>query len=1293
MKHHHWPSTTITLTILCVLRTSVIFGQTPVITGFTSLTGKPGDAVGINGSGFATNKDSNIVYFGAARAQVTSAFATYMSVTIPQGAAYQPVSVTVNGLTTYSLQSFLPTFNGIAGGLTAASFDTKVQFKIAGYATSVATGDLDNDGKPDVVTTNHDNKSISILKNNSQYTPNSHPVLAAPINYTLLGQPVNVTISDVDGDGKLDLIVSQEPDIVSILRNTSTPGNISFAPKVDITAQNYTQDVKVADMDGDGKPEIIVTNSLSTTFSIFKNQSVPGHISFASNTDFTTNNLLQGLGVGDFDGDGKIDIAVTSTDANYVSVFKNTSTVGSFSFTGRIDYSVGTEPYQLFIGDIDGDGKADISVTNDASFNVSVLKNTSTNNTISFNDPVNFTAGHAPYGLYFADLNGDSKPDMVAADEGDNEVSVYRNTSIAGAISFDDRATFNCGHGPRGVAAIDMNGDGQPDIITASFYDSAVVVLTNLVSKPPPAPIITSFSPATGPVGTVITINGSNFDTVASKNIISFGAVRVKAIAVSSGTLKVKVPLGTTYQPFTVTANHRVAFSSTPFNVTFPGSAAALLPSFFGTSFSSSSYSTVEGQSLTDVDGDGKIDVLTYDSVAQYGIDVLLNTSTPRKVSFTPPPAFANVVLSANGYPFKSSDLSGDALPDFIVPLQYPNGIAIIQNISTPGHAGLSTDNMPVLNAKNSTVTDVATGDLDGDGLADIVASGWIATGPYGSLQPNLLLLYRNTSNSGTIFFDTAQILTSAYKGYLTAVKIADIDGDNKPDIITVNQQQNKIMVYRNISTPGNLQFEGEKYFKTAGISETNEICIGDFDGDGKTDIATSSHQVHSFSLLIADTLTFFKNTSAPGMFSFDTSVLISAGYPWELEVADIDGDGLPDITRIGTGDSLLHLYKNVTRPGGKISFQQPALYKQTVPTFFPLAGDIDNDGKPDILMDGALVVINRTGEPEVMPSGAHPVTGDVETELIIDSSIQTYNGAPYVQRHYNITPAENAATATATVTLYFSQKDFDNFNAFPNRGPGLPTGPADTAGIANIRIYQYHGFSATSTPGTYTSGGIEINPADSNVVWNKAAQVWEVTFDVNGFSGFFLSSKGHSALPVNLLMFSGSLQNNSVLLQWLTAAQINTSSFQLQRSPDGHSFEAVTNIAAKEGTGRLSYQYLDDGVFNKVTINSAVYYRLKMIDKDGSFSYSGTVRLSKNTENEVIKIYPNPAKDFITISGAINSGYVQLFDIGGRLIKAVPVATNARQTVINISLLPAGNYQLVWSDGKSRHSRIVFIQ
>ena len=191
-------------------------------------------------------------------------------------------------------------------------------------------------------------------------------------------------------------------------------------------------------------------------------------------------------------------------------------------------------------------------------------------------------------------------------------------------------------------------------------------------------------------------------------------------------------------------------------------------------------------------------------------------------------------------------------------------------------------------------------------------------------------------------------------------------------------------------------------------------------------------------------------------------------------------------------------------------------------------------------------------------PSGTNPLIDYVSITscVTIDSSVQLYNGVPYVQRHYNIDPQMYGSGATATVTLYFTQQDFDNYNAARGSLPALPTGPSDATGISNIRIIQFHGTG--TAPGTYVGTSGDIDTDDSNIIWNSSAYRWEITFDINGFSSFFVSTGSLIPLPLTLLSFTGNATANSNLLKWTTTSEVNVSHFEIERSGDGVHFNII---------------------------------------------------------------------------------------------------------------------------------------
>jgi hypothetical protein len=234
----------------------------------------------------------------------------------------------------------------------------------------------------------------------------------------------SVVINDVDGDGKPDLVVMNTSDnTISIFRNTSTSGTItatSFAPAVNFTTGNSPNSIAIGDVDGDGKPDLVVTNEANSTVSVFRNTSTSGSItasSLASRVDFTTGTVPISVAIGDVDGDGKPDLAVANNISSTVSIFRNNSTSGSItasSFASKVDFITGNNPINVVTGDVDGDGKPDLVVQDFSSKTISVFKNTSTSGTVSFAPKVDFTTGVDPIGYCVLEiLDGDGKPDVV----------------------------------------------------------------------------------------------------------------------------------------------------------------------------------------------------------------------------------------------------------------------------------------------------------------------------------------------------------------------------------------------------------------------------------------------------------------------------------------------------------------------------------------------------------------------------------------------------------------------------------------------------------------------------------------------------------------------------------------------------------------------------------------------------------------------------------------------------------------------------------------------------------------
>ena len=375
------------LVLILLLGCTNVMGAAPTITTFSPATGAIGSSVTITGTNFNTTVAQNIVFFGATQAVVTAASETSLTVTVPLGATYQYLSVTNLGTqqTAYSAKPYIVT---LAGNIT---FIGKVDFSTGLYPLSVSIGDIDGDGKPDLAVANNNSNTVSVFRNTSTSGTVS---FATKVNFTTGTSPYSVSIGDLDGDGKPDLAVANyNSNSVSVFRNTSVLGTVSFAAKVDFATGLSPYSVNMGDIDGDGKPDLAVANFASTSLSVFLNTSNSGSLSFATKVDLSTASAPFSISMGDIDGDGKVDLVSANYSYNTVSVFRNTSTSGSVSFAAKADFATDSSPFSVKIGDIDGDGKPDLAVANFGGDNVSVIRQISPPATITSFTPASASTG------------------------------------------------------------------------------------------------------------------------------------------------------------------------------------------------------------------------------------------------------------------------------------------------------------------------------------------------------------------------------------------------------------------------------------------------------------------------------------------------------------------------------------------------------------------------------------------------------------------------------------------------------------------------------------------------------------------------------------------------------------------------------------------------------------------------------------------------------------------------------------------------------------------------------------
>jgi hypothetical protein len=634
------------------------------------------------------------------------------------------------------------------------TFIAQQTFATGKYPSSVALGDLNGDGRLDLAVANKQSNTVSILLGNGNGT------FQAQSTFATGSGPFSVAVADVNGDGKLDLAVANSgSNNVGVLLGN---GNGTFQAQQTFAAGNYPRSVAVGDINGDGKPDLIVVNSFGYSASVLLGN---GNGTFHAQSTLATGSFPISVALSDLNGDGKLDLAVANDISGTVGVYLGN---GDGTFQGQLTFASGSFSASVTVGDVNGDGIPDLLVPNGTNNTVNLLLGNG-NGTFQARQAIASNSG--PSGVVLSDFNGDGKPDLAVVNQASRDVSVLFGN---GNGTFQTiQTTFATGSYPNWVAMGDLNGDGKPDLAVANFNSGTVSVLVGNGNGTFQAQQV--FPAGPGPVVVAIgDVNGDGKPDLEFANLDGTGV----SVLLGNGNATFQSPIN-------------IPTGTSPF-----------------------------GLAVGDVNGDGKADFVVANGGTNSLFVLLGNGNGTFQTSQT---------LAAGAVPAQVvlSDLNGDGKADIVVANSNSSSVSVFLG------NGNGTFQAQQVFGTGTTPNTVAVGDVNGDGKPDLVVAN--------RQGASVSVLFGN--GNGT--FQAQQQFATGYGP--SAVVIGDLNGDGKPDLAVTLESYNCVVV---LLGNGNGTFQPIQDFAVGTFPIS--LVLGDVNGDGKSDVAVANNKANSVSVLLA---------------------------------------------------------------------------------------------------------------------------------------------------------------------------------------------------------------------------------------------------------------------------------------------------------------------------------------------------------------------------------------------------------------------------------------------------------
>ena len=751
---------------------------------------------------------------------------------------------------------------------------------------------------------------------------------------------------------------------------------------------------------------------------------------FAGPVPYTSGGLPLSVAAGDFNGDGRVDVAAVNGSTGNVSILLGTG-------TGDFFQPLTTAPSfneNVVAADFDRDGKLDLVVANSIFDSVALMKG---NGNGTFQSPTSYIVHSRPDSMLAADFNRDGKLDLAVVDTGSNDVALLLGD---GAGGFAAAAFFAVGNGPRAFAAGDFNRDGSLDLITANLLANSVSLLAGNGSGSFAAAVsfaVPQTPGANGPISiTAGDWNGDGKADFAAANQTS----QTVSVFLGNGA-------GGFASPSTIAVGgDPKVISSGDFNgdgiadlavANFAGGTLSVLKGDGAGGFVTAGTFNAGPQptalALADVDGDSKPDLLVANRSGTT-VAIVMNTGTCLVNCST---FSGSVNYPVNGPASVAiGDFNRDGRSDFASVGNL--GTVYIYLAGTPGAFALQNSYDLAASGRS-----LAAADYDADGILDLA----VAT------SAGVSILRGNGSGAFTV--STVPIssldLPSPSPSFIAA---GDFNRDGKQDLAVADDARDSVWVLL-ATTPGSF---ADAVSYTAG-SAPKSIAIADVDRNGLADLVVANSASSSVSILLGGTAgTFSLSPATPG-----------GGFASSVATGDFNGDGNADIASANSGASSI----TILTGNGSGGFTALPAFASTTPAAIVVA-DFNLDGKLDLAVANESVnsATVRLGDGSGGFSGVVASAGNGLGPRSLAAGDLDGDGKPDLaignQASQNVSIARNSCprpdlSITKVHSGNFTQRQTGRVYTINVSNGGA--GP--TAGVVTVTDALPAGLTATSLSGT----------------------------------------------------------------------------------------------------------------------------------------------------------------------------------------------------------------------------------